>query len=669
MKITDEIKERILSSLDIVDVISEVVQLQRKGANYWALCPFHTEKTPSFSVSATKGIYKCFGCGVVGNIITFQMEYYRMSYAEAIKELAKRAGIHIEDRPLSPAEIEKQSKRDLTLGALKAASDYYHKMLWATSGKQALGYLRSRSFSDELIKKFQLGYSPDAWDALIVELRKQNFSDLTMIDAGLVIERDDGDIFDRFRNRVMFPIHDHIGKIIGFGARLLDDEIKQSKYINSPQTIVYDKSKVLYGLFHSKDEIRKSGFAILTEGYADVLTLQQAGYQNAIASSGTSLTKEQLSSLFRYCKTIYLVFDADDAGVKATERGLELALENGFNVMIVELPSGEDPDSIIRNLGGKNFQVYINQAVNFLEYLIKKYNNQNLSKNPTEKVRSLRHFLELICKIPDRLQHDEYIKQMSQLMSLTSRQLEQVYKEKAKIDKEIIKQQSVKKSVITDDREALEKSQKTLEKQSDKKLIDEDSTKKQKIEIHFSDNLLPEEIILLQLLLLEPESRTIITDVYNLTEEKFHSDIGRSILKNLLRMMKVTGDIAKSYFDDEFLTEKEKQEITNLIFSEAKFSEKWKEFSNRNTEKDIERMVKDTVIRLELLNIENRLAELQGRLLENKKKCDELIITGKDENINLEELLHSLKEEQHELLKEQMEISSKRKKLKQLFIR
>jgi DNA primase len=672
LEITAEIRDRILSSLDIVDIISEVVQLNRKGANYWALCPFHSEKTPSFSVSATKGIYKCFGCGVSGNIITFQMEYYKMSYPEAVRELAKRAGIHIEDRPLSPSEIEKQSKRDLTLGALKATSDYYHKMLKATSGKEALGYLRKRGFSDELITRFELGYSPDAWDALIVELRKQNFADLTMIEAGLVIERDDGDIYDRFRNRVMFPIHDHLGKIVGFGARLLDDEIKQAKYINSPQTIVYDKSKVLYGLFHSKDEIRKSGFAILTEGYADVLTLHQAGYQNAIASSGTSLTREQLNSLFRYCKTIYLVFDADEAGIKATERGLELALEQGFNVLIVELPSGEDPDSIIRNLGGKNFQVYIDQAVNFLDYLIKKYSNKDLLKNPTEKAKSMRYFLELICKIPDRLQHDEYIKNMAQMMNLTSRQIEQVYKEKAILEKN--KTNLTNQSKPTSGNSGLinKETIRTIAENKESKegkLISDAEIKRDINEIKFYDKLLPEEVLLLQLLLLEKDSRTIITNVYNLTEEKFHSDLGKSILKNLLRMLKESSDIAKSYFDDELLTQREKQEITNLIFTEVKFSEKWKEFSNRNTEVDMERMVKDTIIRLELLNIENRLAELQGKLLENKQKCEELAKNQKDEVSDAEELLEKLKQEQHELLKEQMEISSKRKKLNQLFIR
>ncbi|MFH1050628.1 MAG: DNA primase [bacterium] len=633
MNITNEIRDRILNSLDIVDIISDVVDLHRKGANYWALCPFHGEKTPSFSVSPTKGIYKCFGCGVSGNIITFQMEYYKMTYPEAIKELARRAGVFIEDRPFTPAEKEKQTKRDLALGVLNAASDYYHKMLKSPSGKQALGYLRKRNFSDELIDTFVLGFAPDSWDALIVELRKQNYDDMVLIDGGLVIERDDGDIYDRFRNRVMFSIHDHLGKVVGFGARLLDDEIKQAKYINSPQTEIYDKSKILYGLFHSKDEIRKLGYAILTEGYADVLTLQQAGYRNSIASSGTSLTKEQLTSLFRYCKTIYFVFDADDAGIKATERGLELALEHGFNVMIVELPEGEDPDSIIRNLGGKNFQVYLDGASHFLEFLINKYNRNLLLKNPSEKAKIMRYLVELISKIPDRLQHDEYIKQMAQMMSLSDRQVEQIYKEKIKIERNKTTQKKTQSfpSVI-----------------SKKEDFDEETHLENDIpQIQFHDEILHEEAILIQLILLEKDSYHIMTNVYNLTEEKFHSDIGKSLLNNLLRMRQETSDIVKVYFEEKILSVQEKNLITDLIFKEEKFSERWKDFSNRSSEKDIQRIIQDAIIKLELKDIKNKHDVIQQKMKINKTYNDEMI----------------------ELLKQQQDLSEKEKKLEKLLIK
>lgn len=633
MNITNEIRDRILGSLDIVDIISEIVELHRKGANYWALCPFHSEKTPSFSVSSSKGIYKCFGCGVSGNLITFQMEYYKMSYPEAIKELAKRANIYIEDRPFTPAEKEKQTKRDLSLGALKAASDYYRKMLRAASGKSALGYLRKREFSDELIDKFELGYSPDTWDALILELRKQNFGDLTIIEAGLVIERDDGDIYDRFRNRVMFPIHDHLGKIAGFGARLLDDEIKQAKYINSPQTEVYDKSKILYGLFHSKDEIRKSGFAILTEGYADVLTLQQAGYKNAISSSGTSLTKEQLASLFRYCKKIYLVFDADDAGVKATERGLELALEHGFDVMISELPKGEDPDSIIRNLGGKNFQVYLDDAVHFLEFLVRKYNRNKLLANPTEKARALRYLIDLICRIPDRLQHDEYIKQMALKMNLTDRQIEQLYKEKAKIEKDKSIQRNTPPSRINKD----ESGNIEIDKPENNRMLNE----------NFRDEILPEEAILLQLMLVEKDSFKIMTNIYNLTQDKFHSDTGKSLLGHLLRIRMQTDDASKVFFDDEEISDYEKNILTDLIFNEAKHSEKWKEFSNRISEKDIKRIIQDSIIKLELRTIKNMQEDIKKKI-KGKEGFNDMSI---------------------QLLKQQKELTEKEKKLEQLLFR
>jgi len=649
LNITAEIRDRILNSLDIVDIVSDVVDLHRKGANYWALCPFHGEKTPSFSVSPTKGIYKCFGCGVSGNIITFQMEYYKMTYPEAVKELARRAGIFIEERSLSPVEKEKQSKRDLALSALKAASDYYHKMLRATSGKQAFGYLRKREFSDELIDKFELGYSPDAWDALIVELKKQNYSEQTLIEAGLVIERDDGDIYDRFRNRVMFPIHDHLGKIVGFGARLLDDEIKQAKYINSPQTEVYDKSKILYGLFHSKDEIRRIGYALLTEGYADVLTLQQAGYKNSIASSGTSLTKEQLTSLFRYCKTIYLVFDADEAGVKATERGLELALEHGFNVMIVELPQGEDPDSIIRNLGGKNFQVYINEAVNFMRFLINLYNKNNLMSNPSDKANSLRTLINLINKIPDNLQHDGYLNELRILAQISEKQLKQLYISKSKIKS--VGQESNK------DKQELPRTENHGENE-----IKIDSDKNKSDSATFKEQLLPQEELLIQLLLNYKEAYLIMKDKYSIDEQKFQSDIGKSIIKNLLRIRAESSEVSKTYFDDIELSKFEKDIITDLIMNEPKFSENWKDFSNRNIEKDIERNVKDSVIKLELFKLEKNRDEISLRLLEIKNELEKKNDIGKD-------YLESMEIEQNELLRQQVDLSNKRKKLNQLYIR
>jgi DNA primase len=635
MHITNEIRDKILNSLDIVEVISEAIDLRPKGTNYWALCPFHNEKTPSFSVSPQKGIYKCFGCGAAGNVITFQMEYYHMSYPEAIKELARKAGIFIEEKQYTEAEKAQLSKRETCLKVIRAASEYYSKILNATSGKEASVYLKKRQFNKELIDKFELGFSPDTWDALILELRKQGFSDSVMIDAGLVIEKEDGDIYDRFRSRIMFPIHDHLGNIVGFGGRLIGDEVKQAKYINSPQTEVYDKSKILYGLYQSKDEIRKQGYVILTEGYADVLTLHQAGYGNSVASGGTSLTKEQLNVLYRYCQTLYFVYDADSAGILATERGLELALEHGFNTMIVELPEGEDPDSIIRNLGGRHFHIYLNEAKQFLEFLVDKSKKEGILLNPSQKSTLIRKLLNIIIKIPDKLQHDEYIKQMSLLLNLSERQLDNIYSEKIKIEKKSYKKpkkENTKNSKLT----AIAKTPANDEKLNSKK----ESIKP-------LQDLIPEEKLLIQLTLSDKNSIKILKEDFNFKPKKLRTETGRKLIKHVFRLSKKYDNIAKGMFEDKKITELEINILSDLVFNDVKFSEKWKEFSNRNEEIDIKRIIKDITLRLELIKIK-----------EKEEKIHQKIVIEKDLNEN--QLL---------LLKEKIELSAKRKEIEELLLR
>jgi DNA primase len=633
MNITDEIKDRILQGLDIIEVIGDAVQLHRRGSNYIGLCPFHSEKTPSFSVSPDRGIYKCFGCGVSGNVITFQMEYYRMTFPDAMAELAKRAGIQIEDKPYTKSGDVKSSKKDMTYKALQSATDYFAKMLNTTSGKHALGYFQKREFSGELIEKFKLGYSPDTWDALVKEMKKQGYENNALIDAGLVIEKDDNEIYDRFRNRVMFPIHDHLGKVVGFGARLLDDELKQAKYINSPQTIVYDKSKILYGLFLAKDEIRKRGYAILTEGYADVLSLYQAGYKNAVASSGTSLTKEQLVSLYRYCRNLYIVYDADSAGIKAAEKGLEIALEHGFSVLIVQLPAGEDPDSMIRNLGSKNFQVYIDEAIPFVDFLVSKYKKDGKLDNPATKSETIRMIMEIITKIPDRLQHDEYMGHLASLMNLSDRQVEQIYKEK----------------------ELLEKKKKFEDRRKEKHNLPETGLEHQQTAVQeneetFEDlileKLLPEEELLITLAVSEKQSIELMINKFQLKPQKLYTNLGIRLLEHIFRLYEIHGDIMKALFDDTLITQAEKNLITTMIFKQDKASENWKNFSNRDAEIDVERSIRDTILQLDKKSLDIKIVEIQNKLKE-------------DIPLN----------NQMKLIKELQQLSLKKQKLEQLLLK
>ena len=318
--ITEAQKEQILEQSDIVDIIGEVVNLKRRGSNYLGLCPFHNEKTPSFTVSDVKGIYKCFGCGESGNAVSFMMKYHNMTYIDAMKELALKAGVKIEDTQ-SPKVKEQIDKKDLVFHALEAASEFYNKYLFLKPAKQALAYFKSRQFSDDTIKKYKLGYAPDSFDETMKHLIKLGFSIETLSESGLIIEnKDKTSYYDRFRGRAMFPILNVTGKVLGFGARQLEDNKNQPKYINSPQTLVYDKSFSLYGIFHAKNEIRNKQSVILVEGYANVITLHQAGIENVVASSGTSLTVQQLSQLSKFTKTIYFSYDSDSAGQNASEK-------------------------------------------------------------------------------------------------------------------------------------------------------------------------------------------------------------------------------------------------------------------------------------------------------------------------------------------------------------
>jgi DNA primase len=321
MRIPDQIIEQIRHDTDIVEVISDFVVLKKRGRNFLGLCPFHNEKTPSFNVLPEKGIFKCFGCGKGGDAITFLREHQKISYPEALKLLAERLGISLPDDTDDHAQGE-SNRYENAYNVLRLAGNFFYKNLYADIGSEALQYVRLRGFSEETVKKFALGFSPDSFSATMSELKALGVSEEALLDAGLVGKKEEtGRVYDRFRGRLMFPIQNPTGRVIGFGGRRMNDEDTASaKYLNSPQSLVYNKSEVLYGIFQAKDALRQLGYAILVEGYADLLSVHQAGFQNVVASSGTALTKEQLRLLSRFCKRIKIVYDSDKAGINAALR-------------------------------------------------------------------------------------------------------------------------------------------------------------------------------------------------------------------------------------------------------------------------------------------------------------------------------------------------------------
>ena len=413
MRIADEKVEEVRRASDIVDVISSAMQLRKRGKNYIGLCPFHQEKTPSFNVSPEKQMYHCFGCGAGGNVFTFVMEHEKVSFLEAVRTLAERAGIALPD---SAADRALATENEGLYAACKTAGlRFYENLAAGVEGNIARAYFDHRGFTEATVRKFGLGYARNVWDDLVKHAEELKL-DLDQFEkAGLILKRDDGrSWYDRFRGRAMFPIFSASGRPIGFGARKLRDDDPLGKYINSPETPIYSKSRTLYGLYQAKEAIREKGFAILVEGYADLITVVQGGIENIVASSGTALTEEQIHLIGRYAKSVTLVYDADSAGSKATLRGVDLVIENGLDVNVATLPQGEDPDSFVRSHGAEAFAALVAGAVSFLDFKASSFRDQGLLATPEGKTRAVRSIVETIAKVNDEIKRNFYIQSIAE---------------------------------------------------------------------------------------------------------------------------------------------------------------------------------------------------------------------------------------------------------------
>ena len=425
MRIDPATIERIRQTADVADVIGDYVSLKKKGANLWACCPFHGEKSPSFSVSPAKGIYKCFGCGKAGDSIRFIMDIEGLGYGEALKHLAKKYGIEIQETVMTDEQLQSQNERESLLIALNYAKNYYQNNLFKHDEGQAIGYpyFKEIGFSDKTINTFELGYSLESWDAFTKEALKNGYSLEVLEKAGLTIVKDNeqsnqNKSFDRFRNRVTFPIHNVSGKVIAFGARILKADKSQAKYLNSPETEVYHKSNVLYGIFQAKNSIRTQDVCYLVEGYTDVISLHQAGIENVVASSGTSLTIEQIRLIGRFTQNITVLYDGDAAGIKASLRGMDMILEEGLNVKLVEFPEGEDPDSYVQKIGSENFLKHIREnATDFITFKAE-LSLKEAGNDPFKRAELIKDMVGSISKIPDSIKRSIFFQKTASLMQI-----------------------------------------------------------------------------------------------------------------------------------------------------------------------------------------------------------------------------------------------------------
>ena len=421
--ITRETIDRIMETARIEEVVGDFVHLKKRGSSLIGNCPFHGEKTPSFHVSVSKGIYKCFGCGKGGDSVRFVMEHEKYSYPEALKFLAQKYNIQVEETVETQEDTEAQNARESLYIVSAFAAAFFEEQLWNSEEGRAVGlsYFKERGFREDIIKKFNLGYSPDVWDALTQEAIKNKHAETYLEKTGLTIRNDKGKLYDRFRGRVMFPIHNFTGRVIGFGGRTLKTDKNVPKYVNSPESDIYHKSNVLYGLFQAKKAIRDADNCYLVEGYADVLAVHQAYIENVVASSGTSLTIEQIRLIGRFTQNITILYDGDAAGIKASLRGLDMILEEGLNVKVVSFPDGDDPDSYMHKVGAGAFKSYIEEKRE--DFILYKANMllAEAGKDPIKRAGLIRDIVESIAKIPDNIKASVFIRECSHLLEVEER--------------------------------------------------------------------------------------------------------------------------------------------------------------------------------------------------------------------------------------------------------
>ncbi|MBQ3581012.1 MAG: DNA primase [Bacteroidales bacterium] len=423
--ISQETKQRILDATQIEEVIGDFVSLRKRGGNHIGCCPFHNEKTPSFYVSPSKGIFKCFGCGESGDAVSFLMKHEHYTYPEALRWLAQKYNITIEEEQLSEEQQQRRSERDALFHVSEFAEQFFVDSMMNTELGQAvgLGYYHKRGLSDEIIKRFGLGYSPDEWRAFTDHALKNGYSKEVLEKTGLTIVKEDGKMYDRFRGRVTFPIYSISGRVLGFSCRILSSEKQAAKYVNSPDSDIYNKSNILYGLFQAKNAISRLNKCYLVEGNLDVVSMHQSGVENTVASCGTSLTIEQIRLIKRYTPNVTIVYDSDAAGIKATQRAANLLFQEGMRVRCVLFPDGDDPDSYAQHNGSAALQQYLDEhEENYILYKAR-ITSEQIKRDPIRKSEFIQDIADSIALVQNLIERSEYIQQCSSLFNVSEQSL------------------------------------------------------------------------------------------------------------------------------------------------------------------------------------------------------------------------------------------------------
>ncbi len=600
MRIPESKIEEIRNAANIVDIISEYVPLRKRGKNYIGLCPFHSEKTPSFTVSDEKQIFHCFGCHTGGNVFKFIMDYKKISFVESIQELAEQVGINLEyEESGSP---EKQSEQEELYDINTEAARYFsNNLLNDSEGEIARQYFLNRNIKPQTLRAFGLGYALNGWENLINYLKQKNIDLEKALQLGLIGRNNDGRVFDKLAGRIIFPIFSPNGRVVAFAGRILGKDAKGAKYINSPESIIYVKGRILYGLSHAKDEIRRLNKAIIVEGYMDLISLYQSGIKNVVAVSGTALTDDQTQLLSRYTKNVVLIFDADAAGIKASMRSIEILLKKDFDIKIATLPKGEDPDSYVHKYGKDEFEEIIKNSENFLEYQTAYYESQGMFDDSTTTVEAIRELVKPVALIDDELKRNILIKTISRKFNLREKLIES----------ELIQAISVLK------KQTQTKINQVRDKDTLPKDILFDHNKKTVSSVIYN---IEKEFIKL---LFEGDNRILELILHYINPEDFIIEINGKIFERIKEIHNQGGDLKAANLFAQFDDENIQTYLREITIDEHSISPNWDEYTmNKIREKSSQIFVKDLIVKLKQLQIDHKISENRN-LIENADSEEE----------------------------------------------
>ncbi|MGD8781176.1 MAG: DNA primase [Ignavibacteria bacterium] len=616
MRISEEKIEEIRQAADIVDTISGYVQLKKRGKNYIGLCPFHNEKTPSFTVSGEKQIFHCFGCHAGGNVFKFIMDYKSISFVEAVQEVAEQNGIKIEFE--SRYNPEEQSEQEILYDINKQAGLYFsNNLLKSDEGAVARNYFKNRNVKLQTQRIFGLGYAFNEWEHFL-QFARDNKIDLQKAkQLGLIDTRDNGTYYDKYRGRIIFPIFSTNGRVIAFGGRIITGQENTAKYINSPESIVYSKRRSLYGLYHSKEEIRKLDKAILVEGYMDLISLYQAGIKHVVASSGTSLTEDQVKLLSRFTKNISILFDADPAGQKAAMRSIEILLKEDFDVKVVALPDNEDPDSFVNKYGKDKFNEEINKAKNFLEHQLHQFEKDGMLEDPVKQAEAVRQLISSASLITDELKRNLLLKSISRKFNLREKLIE------TELEK-FLKKNKREENTGAQRRRVFNNAQETNAAKTDK-----------------SENM-SFELELIKLLFENDEE--IIGYIFdNILPEEFENTVTRSIAEIVYNCF-TNNIVSPAGIIEKIEDEELKQFVFKLTIEKTSISKKWEEIAHEEpTGIKLKHYTYDLIKKHKLKIIDKQLRSNNSRLKEdlNENELMEILQHNKELQKEKKELIEN----------------------------